>query len=414
MQGMLLGRRLLRLRGDGLVIDADGLGNLSAIAWTETTAGPCLWLAGDEAIKVGATAAEAAAAPARNAIIILRADASGGFVVADVVPLGPLLPGLALVGNGAGDEGEVDIEGLDQHAGWLWLTGSHSAKRRRPKKGGGGRLAQVETDGNRFLIARIPVADDRLLAVATDPQHPKRPRRAAALPFGGDGGRPGNALTEALADDPHLGPFLKPVATGAEGAAAILPGKDNGFDIEGLAVAHGLVYLGMRGPVLRGYALILVIRPEDDGAGQLRLKPVGDDGRLVRKLFVHLGGMGVRDLEFDGDDLLILAGPTMDLDGTQAVWRLHRPEQLAADSVTEAAADGASGKDGGRLLRLFDLPTGTGDRAEGLCRFDVAQEAAVMVVYDQTAAARHPPDEDGRPIPHLVYADLYRLPAVGG
>ena len=45
-------------------------------------------------------------------------------------------------------------------------------------------------------------------------------------------------LLEALAHDPHLAPFLS------------LPAKDNGFDLEGLAVLGKRVFLGLRGGCL--------------------------------------------------------------------------------------------------------------------------------------------------------------------
>ena len=51
------------------------------------------------------------------------------------------------------------------------------------------------------------------------------------------GGRKNDALTRALRDDPHLGPFLS------------IPSKDNGFDIEGLAAAPGgRLFLGCGDP----------------------------------------------------------------------------------------------------------------------------------------------------------------------
>ena len=47
----------------------------------------------------------------------------------------------------------------------------------------------------------------------------------------------------------------------------------------------------------------------------LRLREIGSHGLPYRKHLLELGGLGIRDLCVDGDDLLILAGPTMDLDG---------------------------------------------------------------------------------------------------
>lgn len=55
----------------------------------------------------------------------------------------------------------------------------------------------------------------------------------------------GNDLTKALRRDGHLRSYFS------------IPGKDNGFDIEGLAVVGKKIFLGLRGPVLRGWAVIL-------------------------------------------------------------------------------------------------------------------------------------------------------------
>ena len=46
-----------------------------------------------------------------------------------------------------------------------------------------------------------------------------------------------------------------------------LPSKDNGLDIEGLAVLGNRVYLGLRGPVLRGRAIILELELEESEPG---------------------------------------------------------------------------------------------------------------------------------------------------
>ena len=76
-----------------------------------------------------------------------------------------------------------------------------------------------------------------------------------------------NLLTRALADDPHFGPYMA------------IPGKDNGFDIEGLAVDGRRLLLGLRGPVLRGWSALLEIAVEARG-DDLRLVPLDDSGTL--------------------------------------------------------------------------------------------------------------------------------------
>ncbi|SEQ58865.1 Protein of unknown function [Nitrosomonas ureae] len=63
-----------------------------------------------------------------------------------------------------------------------------------------------------------------------------------------------------------------------------IPGKDNGIDIEGLACTlDGRVLVGMRGPVLRGIAIILELAPEridspNTKADQLQLTKIGPTG----------------------------------------------------------------------------------------------------------------------------------------
>jgi hypothetical protein len=73
-----------------------------------------------------------------------------------------------------------------------------------------------------------------------------------------------SALLEAIIenDDPHLAPFVD------------VPGKDNGLDIEGLAV-HGMrAFVGLRGPVLREWCCILELRLDADEHGALQLVPL--------------------------------------------------------------------------------------------------------------------------------------------
>src|SRR5512141_1438607 len=60
-------------------------------------------------------------------------------------------------------------------------------------------------------------------------------------------------LATAISKDEHFAPFAE------------IPGKDNGLDIEGLAVTGNRVLLGLRGPVLRGWACVLELDVESAG-----------------------------------------------------------------------------------------------------------------------------------------------------
>ncbi|WP_028454061.1 DUF3616 domain-containing protein [Chitinilyticum litopenaei] len=279
---------------------------------------------------------------------------------------------------------EADLEGMAFHGGYLWLVGSHGLKRKAPKAGRTiaenlKRLASVSHDGNRCLLARIPVVDgphgSELARRTAD-------GRTAAILSGNDRE---NELTARLADDVHLGAYLA------------IPGKDNGFDIEGLAVHDDHLLLGLRGPVLRGWSGLLEVRPRDKDGG-LRLGKLGDRHRY-RKHFLKLSGLGVRDLLWDGDDLFILAGPTMVLDGEIRVFRWDNAAAALA-SVPDDCPE-MLWEDGPR--EVLSLPHGIGtDRAEAIARLPqtlLPGAAKWLVLYDAPAPARCPAE-------HVVLADL--------
>ncbi|NUB16648.1 DUF3616 domain-containing protein, partial [Azospirillum brasilense] len=186
-------------------------------------------------------------------------------------------------------EDEADIEGMAIAGGWLWITGSHALARKKPKRDEHGpaealeRLTEVRCDPNRFLLGRIPLvteADGRLTPVRRDGK-----RTAGCLKFR----KGGNALTKALAEDEHLARFVA------------VPAKENGFDVEGMAAHGDRVWLGLRGPVLRGWACILELAVEDhpDVEERLRLRPIGRKAPKYRQTFVALAGVGYRELAFD-------------------------------------------------------------------------------------------------------------------
>jgi hypothetical protein len=392
----LIDHLTLDCTGGPLADPAACLADLSALAVAAGPAGPMLWLGTDETVAIRRGSGSRGDVVAENALIAVNPDPARPlhYRLAAVQPVGRLLPpGSAIARDDDGEELEIDVEGMDIEDGCLWLTGSHSSKRRRPRTGGGPaeRLSRAETEASRFLIARFPL-------------HAGQPvgDGAAALPQIEHDGLPGNALTEALADDPHLAPFLQPMVAGRGRDRVPLPGKDNGLDVEGLAVNGRRLWLGLRGPVLRGWAVLLGLAIDDSAPGRLALAPAGRDGRRYRKLFLHLGGMGVRDLCFDGDDLLILAGPTMDVDGTGAVWRLHAPDDLDDDTLVGTSDDFTSLPE--RLERLFDLPAADGcDKPEGLALFAAGGDIAALIVYDDPCQGR-------RPSHGTVHADLFRLP----
>ena len=292
-----------------------------------------------------------------------------------------------------GAETEIDIEGMGEAGHYLWVVGSHSLKRKQPDEEDADvakqikKLAKNVADPNRYLLARIPLllnektGNYELHKTAPHPTDKKVTLSAAQLHGNGET----NELMDLLAHDPHLKPFAK------------IPGKDNGLDIEGLAVNNqGQVFVGLRGPVLRGWALVLELRPEEDKHGRLRLGKVeGATETYYKKHFLDLGGMGLRELRLRGHDMLLLAGPTMDLDGTIAVYCWPNATRQATDSLIA----------GRKLQRIFDVPHGHGptagkDKAEGMALLD---DRHVLIVFDSPTDAR----KTGA---NQVVADAYRLP----
>ena len=117
----------------------------------------------------------------------------------------------------------------------------------------------------------------------------------------------------------------------------------------------------------------------------------------MRKHFLQLDGMGVRDLHFCGDDLYLLAGPTMVLDGDiRALPMAGRGSALAANRETVRFESAPAA--------LVDLPHGRGcNRAEAFCAVPPDGCPAAprwLVLYDAPGADRRHGD--------IVFGDLLR------
>lgn len=283
-------------------------------------------------------------------------------------------------------EDEIDIEGMDYSEGYLWFTGSHSTKRNKPKGKNPekdiNRLAEIKTDANRYLLARIPIQQGIPVQACPDPCNGDRQLTAASL----EKTETGNILIDALKKDVHFGSII----------AAQFPSKENGLDIEGLAVRGSKILMGFRGPVLRGWAVIIELEVEETAPETLTLKEIGPEGRLYKKHFLDLNGLGIRELCLEGDDLVVLAGPTLDLDGGMKMFRLTGMFEREGDTIVT--------QDETSLKVLFDLPFKLGtDRGEGLALLPcLGQPNSLLVVYDSPDPARIVNSDS-------VFADVFRL-----
>lgn len=278
--------------------------------------------------------------------------------------------------------GETDIEGLAEEDGWLWVLGSHARTRPKIGKQGDDRIdlaafAALKDTRPRCLLARLPLMPDPDMADAVHPVRTDGDRRAGMLRQG----RHGNRLARMMRRSPLLKPFTRIAA------------KEGGVDLEGIAVAGGRVAIGMRGPVIQTYAVLLEMEIVAKRSG--RLKIVGP----LHKRLLELDGLGIRDLKRDGRDLLILAGPTTGLDGPCAVYRW-------ADWLGDPARDDRVVRRH-RPERIIDLPFGRGDdHPEGLVLLDTPTgERELLVICDSPAADRVDPAA------RSVRCDRFHLPA---
>ena len=66
----------------------------------------------------------------------------------------------------AGEDGRMDIEGLSASNGYLWIVGSHSLKRSKPRLDDGDReqalqrMEEIEREPNRYFLGRVPLVEE--------------------------------------------------------------------------------------------------------------------------------------------------------------------------------------------------------------------------------------------------------------
>ncbi|MUP45588.1 DUF3616 domain-containing protein [Gramella sp. BOM4] len=280
------------------------------------------------------------------------------------------------------EDSEVDMEALAYEEPFLWFCGSMSIKRDSPSPDDPVEeqvksLSRIAIDENRFSLGCIPcLKTSEGFELMKEAEFDSKKIRPLML----RGGTTSTELHNALLRDKHLERFM------------MIPCKDNGFDIEGLAVHQGRIFIGLRGPVLNGFAVILEIScKEFDGELLLAKKP--DEEKLYRKHFLDLRGMGIRELNIDKKgDLFLLAGPTMDLDGTISIYKIEGGLPDSPSSVIH------------KPERLFDVARGAelehgADKAEGMA---FLPEGKILITYDS-------PVENRLKAKNEVWMDCYDL-----
>lgn len=176
---------------------------------------------------------------------------------------------------------ELDIEGLAWQAPYLYAIGSHSKKRKKIKadfsnKKNLKRLSQIHDEPARNQLFRVRL------------DHQLKVRQIESL-----------SLMPIIKSFPLLKPF------------SAIPSKENGIDIEGIAVHGKQLYIGFRGPVLRGNFVPIL---------KLTFSEQGFDVRAPKLKLVNLGGLGIRDMIAFEETLYLLSGPINDLPD---VYHIH-------------------------------------------------------------------------------------------
>lgn len=224
---------------------------------------------------------------------------------------------------------EIDIEGISYEDGIVYVVGSHSFKRK-----------EIQAD-RMYAQNRIAIGDlsselqrDQLFRLNLNPD-PTIER---------------TSLRSIIESDKILQLFSK------------TPSKENGIDIEGIAVFNGLLYVGFRGPVLR-----------DNWVPILKYK-FANPITHPELVFVNLGGRGVRDLTRVKDGFLILAGPVGDGLGLYQVYFWDGGVQQSGIPTADRI---------GRIELLGKIPVDDDMKAEGIALLKESNsDYEVLIVFD--------------------------------
>jgi len=209
---------------------------------------------------------------------------------------------------------EIDIEALAWKKPYLYVLGSHSAKRKKIKgslsnKENIKRLQNTSLEANRQQLFRVEF-DNEMNALQSESL----------------------SIQGMLKEHPILSAF-----TG-------LPSKENGVDIEGLAIDNkGRLLLGFRGPVLRGNL-----------APVLRLKRHKKDFSIKssKTLYLSLAGNGIRGLSETENQFLVLTGAVGDQNTPYQVFLWNGNQNLFGQNTNN-------------LQLLCNLPSSQG-KPEGI------------------------------------------------
>ena len=258
---------------------------------------------------------------------------------------------------------EFDLEALavdmlDKKVVRLWMIGSHAMGHDEPPGDSELKRLGLKRQRNRLLFGCVQVdAQGRVL------EHTGRHLRITPA------NRSKNThttefLSAVRSASPHAEGFAREIEalTGEDVSAdaarrigwfapyTLASTKENGPDVEGLAIRRRnkdastvVALVGLRGPVIDGYAVIIEVQIRDKDTREVTV--VGEPCFHL----LNLRGFGVRDLEWRGDDLLILAGPTMTRQKESALFRWRDAKDASAERTDHDVREAGGIRQIGRL-----------------------------------------------------------------
>jgi broad specificity phosphatase PhoE len=244
-------------------------------------------------------------------------------------------------------DGELDIEAIARQGDTFYVAGSHSRKRRKVEPG------QVKTLKRSYKNNRKRLAADEV-------KYESSRRHIYRFTFDPSTGEPSEKESFDLSSIFKADKVLK--------AFYLLPSKEQGIDIEGIAIDGEDLYLGLRGPVLRsGWAPVL------------RFKLDEPEKKLEKYdlVFVNLGGRGIRDITKVDDGFLIIAGPVGDAPLSYQLYHWDGKDTIPG------RRDESGQEQQGKTILLGTIPTPAGAKAEGLAvRAQEASHYEILIAYD--------------------------------
>jgi len=282
--------------------------------------GPYLVIGGDEAVG-----------PDKNLNIIqlLSKREDGQYMVGEDI----LLPDVD-----KNDGGELDIEGIAVDGNFIYVIGSHSFRRNltSSKKS----YKKNRKTFNKKKIAKEP-SRDWLHRIEVNQQ--AQPVAKMSI-----------SLRDVISDHEVLKAFSE------------IPSKENGVDIEGIAVDDGWVYVGFRGPVFR-----------DNYVPVLKFK-FDQHEKSANLIFVKLDGGGIRDMARVQDGFLIVSGPVGDAPGPYQVYHWNGLDMVPGKDRADTK---------GYIKKLGNINVSKG-KAEGILALEVERGAdddcqyKFMIIFD--------------------------------